>query len=654
MYASRYLMMCTDRFLIDLILQVKTHEARTIMCGIAGIATCDDIDLERALSNMVGSLAHRGPDAQGTLIRPSGRWRVALGHTRLSILDLSDAGRQPMAGSSEGPWITYNGEVYNFQELRRDLPADSMDFSSATDTEVIVRAYRHWGLRVLPRLRGMFALGIWDERAQQLILARDPFGIKPLYFFRRGRTLVFASEIRALLNSGIVPRRLSPDGVASFLRTGAVESPLTIIDGVRSLDPGHYAVVRFNDSEVWVDQAHYAAGLFRPHRNWPSNGRRTAVAHLYDILKESVRLHLVSDVPLGVFLSGGIDSSVLVALVRQTIRDTPKTFSVVFSDKKFSEHESAEVIAKRYETDHHQVLLSEDDLLKLLPDSLRAMDQPTIDGVNTYVISKAVKEAGVTVALSGLGGDELFAGYSSFKRAKKIAALRKVPRSVRKAGAAVGKMVYNGSVGRTKFWDLLASDASPNAAYSVSRRLFSPAEISHLTGSSCAALDGSWRPTHPDAINAVSRLEMQGYMANMLLRDSDVMSMAHALEIRVPFVDVEVVRYVMSLPGAWKVSEAKPKAMLVDALQGFLPEQIWRRPKMGFTLPFERWIGSSLKPRLDEVFQSPGGFRATGLNAIVAQQIWNRLQQKPHCEKWSRSWALFVLENWCVHNAVQA
>jgi asparagine synthase (glutamine-hydrolysing) len=624
------------------------------MCGIAGIITRDDnIDVEPALSRMVQSLEHRGPDCRGSLIRQCNGWTVALGHTRLSILDLSDAGRQPMASSPSGPWLTYNGEVYNFQEIRNELPVTATPFQSGTDTEVILKGYERWGIGLLPRLRGMFALAIWDEKLQRLILARDPFGIKPLYFFRRGRTLVFASEVRALLSTNFVPRRLSPDGLRSFLRTGAVESPLTMIDGVRSLDPGHYATVRLSDSDVWIDQAHYAAGLLRPHHNGISSSRRAAVRGLYDVLKESVRLHLVSDVPLGIFLSGGIDSSALVALMRESTQQSPKTFSVVFSDKAFSEQECADLVAKIYETDHHKILLSEEDLLRLLPECLDAMDQPSIDGVNTYVISKAVKEAGITVALSGLGGDELFAGYSSFQRAKKVASLRRIPRLVRQTGARMGKVLYNGTVGRSKFWDLLASDASPYSAYSISRRLFAPEEISLLTRSSCAGAQASGSQTNGDVVNAVSRLEIQGYMANMLLRDSDAMSMAHALEIRVPFVDMEVVRYVMSIPGRWKLNEAKPKALLLDALQGSLPEQVWRRPKMGFTLPFERWIGSSLKPQLDGVFHSTNSFKDVGLSGDAAQHFWSRLVSRPSSERWSRSWALFVLHNWCVRNRVR-
>jgi asparagine synthase (glutamine-hydrolysing) len=385
------------------------------MCGIAGIVTSNSgINVAPRLDSMVCSLAHRGPDSRGMITRTVGNWKVGLGHTRLAILDLSEAGHQPMVSGGANHWITYNGEVYNFGALRSELAIDSGEWRSSTDTEVILKAYGRWGTDTLAKLRGMFAFGIWDERKRRLLLTRDAFGIKPLYFYQSRDTLVFASEIRALLESGLVPRKLNRQGIASYLETGSCKAPLTIIDGVRSLLPGDYVSVEVND-ELRVTHASFLSETYtEPCERGLPKDRAAAAAELFEVLKESVRLHLVSDVPLGVFLSGGVDSSALVALMKEVSPERPKSFSVVFSEAEFSEGVFARMVADQFGTDHHEIHLSEQRLLEWLPAGLESMDQPTMDGLNTYVVSKATKEAGITVALSGLGGDELFAGYPSF------------------------------------------------------------------------------------------------------------------------------------------------------------------------------------------------------------------------------------------------
>ncbi len=598
---------------------------------------------------MMAALAHRGPDHQGLRILDVDGARLGLAHTRLAILDLSPAGRQPMAGPDEGSWITYNGEIYNFRELGERLAGRSGQFRSRTDTEVILKALDLWGLGAISRFRGMFAFAYWDQRTRKLIFARDPIGIKPLYFYQSGRTLVFASEVRALLASGLVPRRLSPQGLVSYLRTGSIEAPWTIIDGVQSLLPGHYAVAGCDGG---LEQSRYDSGIVLPDKAARPASRSQAAAELFEILKESVRLHLVSDVPVGVFLSGGIDSSALVALMAQTCAVAPKTFSVVFAEKEYSEACHAKLVAERFGAEHREIPLTEGDLLRLLPDALSAMDQPTADGVNSFVVSKAVKDAGITVALSGLGGDELFAGYPSFRRALLVQRmLNRAPVALRRGCARVGGAVLNGSVTRRKFWELLGSDGSPAAAYSISRRLFSPAEIGRLT-----SFIGAWTTLEPcateDPVNAISRMEMQQYMANTLLRDTDSMSMAHSLEVRVPFVDTAVIKYVLQIPGEWKISNGVPKPLLLDALGDHLPESIWRRPKMGFSLPFERWMRSALRTELDGAFCDAA--RPDGVRADAARSIWLRFTESPEKEKWSRAWALYVIRKWCELNRVQA
>jgi asparagine synthase (glutamine-hydrolysing) len=535
-----------------------------------------------------------------------------------------------------GNWITYNGETYNFKELRRELGGE---WASNTDTEVVLRAYRRWGADAFRRLRGMFALAIWDNQRKRLILARDPLGIKPLYYYAAKDQLIFASELRALLASGLVPRRLSAAGLDSYLANGSVAAPLTIIDGVRQLLPGHYLEsVEFKEIEFAV-----------PRSDEVPDCRDEAVARLRAGLEESVRAHLVSDVPLGVFLSGGMDSSALVALMSRISEQRPKTFSVVFDEATFTEAPFSRAVAARFQTDHTEITLNEDRLLSILPEALAAIDQPTMDGINTFVVSQAVKNAGITVALSGLGGDELFAGYPSFRRALKLHSLSRTARRVLRAALSV---VRNGSVQRHKFRQLMNSEGTPADVYRISRQLFSN-ELGRPRSAAPTITPGWGR--HPvDVVNEISRLELSGYMSNTLLRDTDAMSMAHSLEVRVPFVDTRLVDYVLSLPGAWKLNHGTkgPKPLLADALADLLPRDFLARPKMGFTLPFERWLQQNLRTEVSSVLEDASMLSVPALNSAAVQKLWRNFLQKPRAVGWSRPWSLYVLAKWCEINRV--
>ncbi|HKE59410.1 MAG TPA: asparagine synthase (glutamine-hydrolyzing), partial [Pyrinomonadaceae bacterium] len=599
----------------------------------------------------------RGPDDQGTAdlkvesVGPVG----CLGNTRLAILDTSSAGHQPMNDRESGNWLTYNGETYNFQQLQREIADEPGAWRSQTDTEVVLRAYRKWGIESFARLRGMFALAIWDAAKQELLLARDRFGIKPLYYATTdGNGLIFASEIRAILASGLVSRRLSHAAISSYLAYGSVQAPLTIVDGVKSLMPGQFLRVSSRAGDpLKLETGSFADGNQFPVENRLRN-REEAVVKLRAELEESVRLHLVSDVPLGVFLSGGMDSSALVALMSRVSNDKPKTFSVVFDEEKFSEASRAKAVAAKFETDHREVRLTEERMFQMLPAAISALDQPSMDGINSYVVSKAVKEAGVTVALSGLGGDELFAGYPSFRRALKLQTTSALTRSLLRMASGTGRSVLNGSVKRSKFWQLAASDGQPADVYRITRQLFSPEAIKQLA--QIPAGDNCEHPVQSaDTINAVSELEMQGYMANTLLRDTDAMSMAHSLEVRVPIVDTNVVSYVQSLPGAWKLNgngNRIPKPLLADALQDLLDRDFIARPKMGFTLPFEAWLQSRLAPEVSDLFAGRQQLIDSGLDANSVVQVWRDFSRAPEAVGWSRPWSLYILSKWCVLNEV--
>ena len=574
--------------------------------------------------------------------------QVFLGNTRLAIIDPSAAGHQPMNDPKNGNWITYNGEVYNFKDLRREI--DGVRWFSNTDTEVVLRAYRKWGIDAFRRMRGMFALAIWDTEKQELVLARDALGIKPLYYHVATNKFVFASELRALLASEFVPRRLSADGVDSFLSSGSVASPLTLVDGIKQLLPGHCLHVKADEAgKIALIETEFTVS----NGEHTESSRDEAVARLRSELEESVRLHLVSDVPLGVFLSGGMDSSALVALMHR-INERPKTFSVVFDESTFTEAPFSRAVAERFNTDHTEIRLSSDRLIQVLPDAIAAIDQPTMDGINTFVVSKAVKDAGITVALSGLGGDELFAGYPSFRRAARLAGISFTSKRVLRAAAGVGKVASNASVRHHKFWQLANSDGRPEDVYRISRQLFSTESVLQITGRKIDVDAKNGNHNSRDVINTISTLELKGYMTNTLLRDTDAMSMAHSLEVRVPFVDAQVVDYVLLLPGEWKLSAKNlaPKPLLAEAVSDLLPRDFLARPKMGFTLPFEKWLQRNLRAEVSSVLEDSPRLSAAGLNVQAVQKIWRNFLEKPRAVGWSRPWSLYVLAKWCELNCL--
>jgi asparagine synthase (glutamine-hydrolysing) len=624
------------------------------MCSISGIFHTRPLIAESAqvVEVMNRTLRHRGPDDHGVWtsdgVRPNDK--VALGNTRLAIIDTSSAGHQPMLDPETSNCITYNGEIYNFKELSDFI---SISPTSRTDTEVVLHAYRTFGTDLFRRLRGMFALALWDNRSRELILARDRFGIKPLYYYVSNHLLLFASELRALLATGLVPRKLSSAGLDSYLANGSVAAPLTIVAGVRQLLPGHYLKVKANETgELELTTAKFATDF---HGSSRPETRDEAVTRLRAELEESVRMHLVSDVPLGVFLSGGMDSSALVALMSRVHDQRPKTFSVVFDETDLSEEHYSRLIAQRFATDHCEIRLTEQQLLDMLPDAIAALDQPTMDGMNTFVVSKAVKNAGVTVALSGLGGDELFAGYPSFKRALKLASMPETSKRVLRAVAGVGKHALNGSVQRHKFWQLAGSSGSPREVYEITRALFANGSLAGIKSKENGFAPQGEDVDTGDVVNKISQLELQGYMANTLLRDTDVMSMAHSLEVRVPFVDAKVVDYALSLPGDWKMDQRQngvPKPLLADAVADLLPHDFLARKKMGFTLPFEKWMQERMREELSSVFNRDRQLAEAGLVASDVRDLWKRFLHAPRAVGWTRPWSLFVLARWCQINRV--
>ena len=629
------------------------------MCGIFGIAAQGKTIPDGVLERGTQSLAHRGPDDSGTILLCDGLAvpvEIGLGNRRLAILDLSPLAHQPMHDSETGNWIVYNGEIYNFRDIRQELERSGTTIVSHSDTEVVLKAYARWGESCLTKFRGMFAFAIWDARQHRLLLARDPMGIKPLYYAHSGSYFLFASEVRTLLGTGMIPRQIDHAGLINFLTFGSAYDPLTLVQGVKALPPGYTLTWEggsLRQSQYWDLSGQFGEG---------SGNQATGIANLKPLLEDAVRGQLVSDVPVGVFLSGGIDSSALVSILSRG-GITPSTFSIVFREADFSEAQYSRAIAAKFHTDHHEISVNQADVLAAMPDALHAMDLPTMDGVNTYFVSREVRKAGVKVALSGLGGDEVFAGYSSFRtvpRMERFSQLwQNVPSVVRGAVASAFGAAAPENDQNRKLAALVRDNGRVLHPYFLSRMLFTPGQRSNLlqeqTSEDCdeaAAGQGERLKVSLslDPINRVSYLESRCYMLNTLLRDADFMSMSQGLELRVPLIDHQLAKAVLALPGSWKVN-GTPKKLLVEALERSLPEQIVHRPKRGFTLPFEHWLRQELRSEVEPVLELKrieNGPLSGLLNGRAVQQVWNDFLRRG--VSWSRPWSLYVLQNWCELN----
>jgi asparagine synthase (glutamine-hydrolysing) len=619
------------------------------MCGIAGLFRVeggirpeDAAAVERATS----AQSHRGPDDCG-YFRDE---RVVLGHRRLSIIDLSPAGHQPMSNEDGTVWVTYNGEIYNYRDLRPELSARGHGFRSNSDTEILIHGYEEWGIEgLLKRLRGMYAFALYDSRQACSILARDRLGIKPLYYFQppRREVLAFASEVKALVRSGIAPAAKDPEGLIGFLLFGSVPSPATANRHVRCLMPGHYLTVGRSGSAV--------------RRYWDLDSetdsqvtRKETEEDLRLLLEDSVERHLVSDVPLGVFLSGGVDSAGLVALASRR-RHRLVTLTVVFDEEEFSEAAAARRVAEHFGTDHRQVRVTRKDFMRELPNVLEAMDQPSNDGVNTYFVSQAARQAGLTVVLSGLGGDEVFWGYKHYRWLTRCGAAVRcfsgLPASLRnsilRAAAAYGRHVGRDRWARLAF---LENRVSGEALYVALRGFFAPEQVSRLLGLGLPEVTavaqkyltdpeqaGSRRgiPARAGDAHAFNYLELKRYMHDQLLRDTDVFSMAHSIEARVPYLDHLVVERAARVLASMKLERGTNKPLLVNAVAEPLVRDAAAARKRGFTFPFAQWMGEAAD-QLEGMALESGALEKAGV-----RQCWKNFREG-HVH-WSRAWALAVL-----------
>jgi asparagine synthase (glutamine-hydrolysing) len=637
------------------------------MCGIAG-ALFEGPHESRAdlvVRKMVAALRHRGPDGAGVchVEAPGGRVHVdvALGHTRLAVIDLSNRASQPMQDEDSPVAVTFNGEIYNFADLRRELERRGRHFRSQSDTEVILQGYHEWGEAVVERLHGMFAFAIWDGRDERLVVARDRLGIKPAYYVEgRGHFLV-ASEIRALFASGLVEARVEPEALDQYLAYQTTATPRTLIRGVRLLEPG--VVLTRRAGRPSAGRAYWQLAR-HVDRSAASDSPAAARERVGALLADAARRHLVSDVPIGVFLSGGVDSSVL-ALQMARAGGRPRTFTVSFPGTAWDEGPVAREIARAIGSDHTEIAIGEAELLRELPEALASFDHPSGDGVNTYVVAKAVRSAGLKVAWSGLGGDELFGGYPSFKRLSHArawaGAWRHAPRAVRTAAAAAVRTMSRPSVATEKAAAVLETDGSLPETFPVLRQVFSHAErrtllARHRTRLVASdpyvrLLEASW----PDVeslpfLARVSYAEARTYMHDVLLRDTDQMSMRHGLEVRVPLLDHTLVEYAMGLSDDVRQAGGGPKALLAASLDGVLPPDVIRRPKRGFVFPFAAWMRTALRPYVEARLLGGTLDERAGLDGEPVRRLWARFLEGGHDERWSRLWTLVALSDWLESN----
>ncbi|MFT4778443.1 MAG: asparagine synthase (glutamine-hydrolyzing) [Flavobacteriales bacterium] len=621
------------------------------MCGINGILGLEGINNPSiTIEKMNTRLAHRGPDSEGVFVNDA----VALGHRRLSIIDVSDAGNQPFHSADGKLTMVFNGEVYNYLELKAEL--DTSSFKTKTDTEVVLAAYAKWGIDFLSKLNGMFALAIWDEENRQLILARDRIGIKPLYYHIREDGVVFSSEIRSLIASELVPKNLDSNSVIDYLRYQTVHAPNTILEGVYMLEAGHF--MAFTESEqihqqYWDPSSIELIDAPRPE----------LLSNIKEKLQRSVELRMRADVPFGAFLSGGIDSSAIVGLMSSVTEHPVSTFSVTFDESAFSEARYAQLIAKKFNTKHTEIKLSPNDFLELVPSALAAMDHPSGDGPNTYIVSKVTKESGITMALSGLGGDELFAGYSIFKQAVDLLDkrwLQSFPKTFRRAAGSAINLIKPGIASRKKAAILIQDYFDLEYIYPFSRLVLEDEQIKGLLNEPVKTpnfahgyLKEILAPTMPGFklpyLSKISLAEMGTYMQNVLLRDSDQMSMAHSLEVRVPFLDHNLVEYVLGINDQQKYPRT-PKELMTEALGDLLPREIIDRPKMGFTLPWEHWMKNELKDFCSDRLAKLG--KRPLFNEKGIEKLWMRFLKGDKHVTWSRVWPLVVLAQWLEDNQI--
>ena len=634
------------------------------MCGIAGIINISSPPQKSLMEKMCGIMKHRGPDGEGYYVEGA----VALGHRRLSIIDL-EGGKQPLSNEDGTVWITYNGEIYNFPALRKELIEKGHRFKTKSDTETIVHAYEEYGVQCLEKLRGMFAFGIWDDKKKRLFLARDRLGKKPLYYFSDSKKFIFASELKAILQDKRVNREINSKAVADYLTYNYIPFPETIFKGIYKLPPAHFMTVKIvpgiQSSQGGVKQAEcldvsvqqYWDIKYEPDYSLSENDWADALS---ENLKEAVRLRLISDVPLGAFLSGGIDSSTVVALMSMVQAAPVKTFSIGFKEEDFSEVKYARDVSKRFGTEHHEMIV-EPDAMGILPDLAWEFDEPFADSsaIPTYYVSKMARQH-VAVILSGDGGDETFAGYRRYLWARDMHRYDWLPITLKKILFGIPAVLLpDGMKGKGMLTHLSKSPFERYAGlntfsdHSYLKNLLSADIITDLKQNynggdpNYAYLKGFYDVCKSDDyLTKIQYMDTKTYLADDILTKVDRASMLCSLETRAPLLDHKVVELAARIPSSLKIKNNETKYILKKAMNGILPDEILYRKKMGFGVPLIHWFKKDLAEYARDILLSKKAVDRNIFNQNYIQSILKNHQKKGR-DLSARIWALLFFEHWC-------
>jgi asparagine synthase (glutamine-hydrolysing) len=617
------------------------------MCGITGILHFSSLpDADNRVRQMTNAMSHRGPDAEGFYNDDC----ISLGHRRLSIIDLSDAANQPFIDTTGNFVLVFNGEIYNYLQIKHEL--SDYNFTTTSDTEVLLAAFCKWGIDCVRKMEGMFAFALWDKKAETLWLARDRMGVKPLYFFHQDNIFAFSSENRSLLFSDLISRKIDHQSLFEYLSYQSTGYPNTIVENILELKAGTYFKLTQTSTE---HVAYWKMTSIQPIGSVdPVTVRKT----IFDKLQSAVSKRMISDVPMGAFLSGGIDSSAVVALMSLNSNTKINTFNLAFSEKEYDESGYAEIIARRYGTYHAKYLLRPEDFLSQVESGLDAMDSPSADGINTYVLSSAIRKAGLKVALTGIGGDELFAGYPGFMQyynLNKLYGSYKITGPIRKLAA--NALTFSKSNKMKRISSMLrVGDASIDEVYPIIRQILSPSYIQKFinTDLKSSSLKSQLKKSKYEMkkfgfFSQFSMAEYMGYTQHTLLKDADQMSMAVGLEIREPFFDHDLIEYVLALPDSIKYP-LYPKQLLVEALSPLLPDEIVHRKKQGFVLPWEHWMRNELFTFCDSQIKNLSQLEFVKEDALL--QYWSRFIKKDPSVRWMELWQFVVLGRWLERNRI--
>ena len=613
------------------------------MCGISAIIhPKEKLHTQEALLRMNNAMTHRGPDADGIYINE----KIGLGHRRLSIIDTENSANQPMLSFNKKWVIAFNGEIYNYVELKAN-ELQGVSFQTESDTEVILELFQKYGIECLPKLKGMFAFVLHNIETAETYVVRDRYGMKPLYYSMQKNGCFIASELRALLASDFIPRKLNRTALEEYIETQTVCAPNTLIENVTLLEAGHY--LYFNKNET-TKHCYYR---LLDDTSYELSDKSSAQELLRSRLLESVAQHMRADVPFGAFLSGGIDSSLLVGLMSEVQSEKINTFQISFEEEAFDERKYAQLVAKKFNTQHHEINLSANAFLKDIPAAIAAIDFPSGDGPNTYAVSKAAKEAGITVAISGLGGDELFAGYPVFQYMQSIekSFLLKLSYPLRKSASAVLSTLSSNRSLLKKAELLGLPKANLASAFPLVRAVWKANELIPRTTKHFEIERNFNFIFEKDAplLNRVSAAEIESYMQHVLLRDSDQMSMAHSLEIRVPFLDHQVVELATHLSTNLK-NPTSTKKFLTETFVDLLPHEVVNRKKMGFTLPWSVWMKNELRNFCEEGFNEL--YKQEVVNENVLRKAWSKFIFGSEEKSFISFWYLSVLGHWMKNNRI--